>query len=853
MIKVFLEQIKLIFNPQKYSILTITVFSILTFYVYMTINAILIYQQFNIFEILSVSFVFLTLLILLSMLFYKDFFQEKLKWNIQNIIIAFFILIFIIYLSNSLSPMWLYYYHIFPLLDSELGLGWHQDSVFHVSIIQSILNKGYPSIGQHGSPVLIYHVLSHYMDAFILYLTGLEPYDSYGLFFHFKIFLLISTITTFIAYVFRKVKAYIFLIALLLILPIIIGTWHAIGSHGLWFTSIFLLFSSPLVFNIITKDEESSLLDFIIIFLIIIVITLGKVSTGFMYASFIGFYLLLKYPKKLEVYLMGTGWLLFFFIYKTLMRGDTGSIDAKYNFSWFKFDILYQHIFSGYAAQTAIFATLFLLLGLSFIFKNAINTRFTISAIISYIVLVFLTKSNTIFSSSDVWYFYYGLSSVLILVTIQNIGRSILIYKSRNKRILSGVDKKLLTISLIFTALYLSGFYISPIINKTVKPHINTKFVKTNSKIDESEKVSYKHRIREPFSNLISNEIDRPLLSFRRELNSFLMLVGVVFAMKWKLEVTGFSAVYFTVSTAILIYSLMVLKINFPDVYLPWRHRIIEIDWPFWRATFTEAFPFGIAMTFMVIFYWIDSVILSLMKGNTVVGYYNASYRIVLALQFIPNSFITAIYPVMSKYYETSRNSLEASFVNSFTYLLILGVPIGFGTTILAKPIISLIYGIDYTLSVPALQILIWSMVFIFMSQPFGNLFNCVNRQAVVSKTTGICVGLNIILNIILIPKYSLIGASIATLITEVASLILLVFWSTEIFLTIPDAKTLAVTGAKILISSAVMSLYTLYFINMSLFALIPSATVLYFIVLFFLNGISGKDISFIMNLIKWR
>ena len=336
-------------------------------------------------------------------------------------------------------------------------------------------------------------------------------------------------------------------------------------------------------------------------------------------------------------------------------------------------------------------------------------------------------------------------------------------------------------------------------------------------------------------------------------LNSFLMLVGVVFAMKWKLEVTGFSAVYFTVSTAILIYSLMVLKINFPDVYLPWRHRIIEIDWPFWRATFTEAFPFGIAMTFMVIFYWIDSVMLSLMKGNTVVGYYNASYRIVLALQFIPNSFITAIYPVMSKYYETSRNSLEASFVNSFTYLLILGVPIGFGTTILAKPIISLIYGIDYTLSVPALQILIWSMVFIFMSQPFGNLFNCVNRQAVVSKTTGICVGLNIILNIILIPKYSLIGASIATLITEVASLILLVFWSTEIFLTIPDAKTLAVTGAKILISSAVMSLYTLYFINMSLFALIPSATVLYFIVLFFLNGISGKDISFIMNLIKWR
>ena len=60
-----------------------------------------------------------------------------------------------------------------------------------------------------GTPILVYHILSHYIDALILLISGLEPWDSYGLFFHFKIVLFLSSILFFIGFILKKVNVLI--------------------------------------------------------------------------------------------------------------------------------------------------------------------------------------------------------------------------------------------------------------------------------------------------------------------------------------------------------------------------------------------------------------------------------------------------------------------------------------------------------------------------------------------------------------------------------------------------------------------------------------------------------------------
>ncbi|MCE7698068.1 MAG: flippase, partial [Methanobacterium paludis] len=239
-------------------------------------------------------------------------------------------------------------------------------------------------------------------------------------------------------------------------------------------------------------------------------------------------------------------------------------------------------------------------------------------------------------------------------------------------------------------------------------------------------------------------------------LTGVLTLSGVLVVIYFKLDVISFAILYSIVSLVILIYSFLIYswKVVSPK---------IEIDLSFWKPTLKESWPFGITNLFVTIFYSIDSVILSVMVSITVVGWYNAAYNLINALLVIPTVLNIVIFPVMSQFYQTSKDSLRIASEKYFKYMSLLGIPLGVGTTLLADKIILLIFGTQYTPSIIALQILVWSTVFIFMSGSFARLLEASNKQVTLTKITAICVVINIVLNIILIPKFSYIAASAIT------------------------------------------------------------------------------------------
>jgi O-antigen/teichoic acid export membrane protein len=329
-------------------------------------------------------------------------------------------------------------------------------------------------------------------------------------------------------------------------------------------------------------------------------------------------------------------------------------------------------------------------------------------------------------------------------------------------------------------------------------------------------------------------------------LNPALILGGVIFAMQHGFGVVGFASFYVIASAITLVYSFAVMKLKLSNPASASTAKAMEFDWNFWKPTIKQALPFGLSTIFITVFYWISSVMLSSMKGDAVVGWYNAAYRLVLVLLFIPTAWSNAIFPVMSKFYVTSRDSLRFSFERSLKYLTILAIPIGVGTTLLAQRFILLVFGAQYTNSIIALQILVWSSVFIFMSSSFGNLFNSLNRQIVVTKVVGICSAANVVLNLILIPRYGLVGASITTLFTEFLSLALSLIWSRKIGYSIFNRNSAGIV-AKVLISSAAMGVFIVYCHNLKLQALVPLAALLYFVILYIIRGIDKED----MNLIR--
>ncbi len=176
------------------------------------------------------------------------------------------------------------------------------------------------------------------------------------------------------------------------------------------------------------------------------------------------------------------------------------------------------------------------------------------------------------------------------------------------------------------------------------------------------------------------------------------------------------------------------------------------------------ALPFALAGIFTKVYSYIDTVLLSSFLGPKAVGYYSIPSKITFAFQFIPMAFAAALYPAMSRFFVQDKLQLERLFEKGMIFLAMLALPLSFGIGAMADLIIIKIYGPAYLPSVLPLKILLTSLVFAFLGFPIGSLLNACHRQTVQTAVMGTVMAINIIMNIILIPKIGVVGAAIAAL-----------------------------------------------------------------------------------------
>lgn len=243
-------------------------------------------------------------------------------------------------------------------------------------------------------------------------------------------------------------------------------------------------------------------------------------------------------------------------------------------------------------------------------------------------------------------------------------------------------------------------------------------------------------------------------------LNSVLMLIAVLVAINLGFDLVHFVSMYVIVATIVLLYSLFICIRKFLSLR-------IEIELIFWRQILKESIPFWLTNAFMIIYFKIDMIMLSIMKGDAIVGWYAASYTLIDALTFIPVVLTSVMYPVFSRLYINNENTLNLAIEKLYKLLILISIPLGIGTTILAEKIIVYIYGIEYTPSIIVLKILIWASVLSFVNSIPATVLNSIDKQRNVMIFMGSGAILNILLNYLLIPKMSFEGAGIATVATE--------------------------------------------------------------------------------------
>ena len=155
----------------------------------------------------------------------------------------------------------------------------------------------------------------------------------------------------------------------------------------------------------------------------------------------------------------------------------------------------------------------------------------------------------------------------------------------------------------------------------------------------------------------------------------------------------------------------------------------LEIDLGFWKKTIRLAIPFSLSNVFVIIYGSTDTIMLSVMKGDAVVGWYNAAYNVIRAFGPTVSLFMTAVYPVVSQLFISSKDSLSIAYEKSFKYLILVGLPVSVLGMVLADRIIPFLFGGEFANSIIALQILIWNCLLICMYHPILYLLGSITRQ----------------------------------------------------------------------------------------------------------------------------
>ena len=271
-----------------------------------------------------------------------------------------------------------------------------------------------------------------------------------------------------------------------------------------------------------------------------------------------------------------------------------------------------------------------------------------------------------------------------------------------------------------------------------------------------------------------------------------------------------------------------------------------QIDFSLWKYLFRESLPIALSSVVMVIYYQIDMVMLSIMQGDVAVGIYSAAHKLFDPLLLIPNALMMSLFPIMSEAFKTSNDRLIKSYRLSLKYLLIIALPIAIGITLVADKVILLIYGAEFANSTTVLQILIWGLLFIFPNSIMLNLLISIDKQKLHTYSMGLCVIANVTLNLLLIPILSYNGAAIATLVTNVVLLIASFYFISRYLQVTPIHKMVI----KPIISGLLMGVFVYYFIDISIFLLIPLAVGVYLVALLALKTFSKEDFDIVKNVL---
>ncbi len=168
----------------------------------------------------------------------------------------------------------------------------------------------------------------------------------------------------------------------------------------------------------------------------------------------------------------------------------------------------------------------------------------------------------------------------------------------------------------------------------------------------------------------------------------------------------------------------------------------------------------------IMIYMKIDQFMLGEMAGNHAVGIYSAATRISEVWYFIPTAIVASASPAIIEAKAINEALYYQRLQQLFNLMAVIAIAISLPIAFLADPLITLLFGKNYSEAGVVLAVHIWSSLFVFLGVAQSPWDLAENLQKIAFLKVLLGAAINVLLNLLLIPKYGALGAAVATCIS---------------------------------------------------------------------------------------
>lgn len=325
-------------------------------------------------------------------------------------------------------------------------------------------------------------------------------------------------------------------------------------------------------------------------------------------------------------------------------------------------------------------------------------------------------------------------------------------------------------------------------------------------------------------------------VSLSELLGKVIQVTAIIVAIKLKL---GFNWIMASI--------LLNMIASFAMVYF-WSKKYIRLklslDTAYWKDFLKESLPMGASALIVFVYFKIDTILLSLMQSNAEVGIYNVAYKVIENITFFPAMIVGLIMPIMAQNIFHDKKRFRDISDKTFKVFMVMVIPLVIATLFLSDGIIRLIGGAGFAESAGTLRVLIFSLVFIF----FGSFFNAVmiaaNLQKKLMYILGTAAFLNVLLNVLLIPKFSYTGAAYVAVFTELFVAVVVAYFVVKNLGYFPKMEK----TFKLMLSGILMAAFLFFFQNSNFFLLAFGSTAIYIFSLWIFNVITTQELKSLIS-----